>query len=265
MNKKRSYILLCPVLIVFWFFPVLFYGSFMLDPENVRSLAAGFVFLAAALLCRLLPNIWAAAISAAVLSVGLCLLQPSAVFDTLPVLLLCGWLRCYAENEKGNAATVLSELFTDLIYAYVAAAVIRLIRAGYTFIKIETADTHTFPDLCLMALVFLLFFVCFLLKTGNETPTAAHTKEKKKRGSRAERKIVGLIPVTVSPRTFWGFAALLLAACLLQYTNCRLTAENILFLRSGFRLLFFPWMVLLFFALDAFSPRIPLLKPFAAK
>lgn len=261
MNKKKKYNIVCPVLIVFWLLPLL-YGDLSVDAEYVKSLAACLLFLAAALLGWLLPNRHAALLSAAAVGAGLCVLYPAAVYDILPVVLLCGWLRSYREHEKGNAVRVYFEVFTDLMYAYLVAVVIRLIRSGYKFITIETADIQTIPDLSLMVLVFLFFVALLFWGTGKTAQLAynikgnKNRKEKSKKARGVEKGFVGLIPVVVSQRTFWGFCALLLAACLMQYTDSKLIAENMQFFRSGFRLLFFPWMVLLFLVLDAFFPKV---------
>lgn len=259
INKKKKYIILCSVLIVFWLLPLL-YGNFSVDAEYVKSLAACLLFLAAALLSLLLPNRHAALISASAVGAGLCALYPAAAYDVLPVVLLCCWLRCYLEYKKGNAVRVYFEVFTDLIYAYLAAVAVRLIRSGYTFIRIETADIQTIPDLCLMALVFLFFVALFFMGAGKTKHSANSIKgnrnknEKQKKARGTEWGFIGLIPVRISLRTFWGFSVLLLAVCLLQYTDSKLIAENNLFFRTGFRLMFFPWMVLLFLVLDAFFP-----------
>lgn len=259
MNKTKLYIILCPVLIVLWLFPLL-YGNLPMNAESVRLLAAWLLSLAAALLCRLLPNRHAALLSASAAGAGLCALYPAAAYDVLSVVLLCCWLRCYLEYKKGNAVRVYFEVFTDLIYAYLAAVAVRLIRSGYTFIRIETADIQTIPDLCLMALVFLFFVALFFMGAGKTKHSANSIKgnrnknEKQKKARGTEWGFIGLIPVRVSLRTFWGFSVLLLAVCLLQYTDSKLIAENNLFFRTGFRLMFFPWMVLLFLVLDAFFP-----------
>ncbi len=262
MDKKKTYLILCPVLIVLWLFPLL-YSGLSADAGFIRSAAACPLSLAALLLCRLLPNRHAALLCVPAVGAGICFLLPSAVYDVLPALLLCGWLRCWRENEKGNSVRAYLEVYTDLIYAYLAAAVIRLIRYGYSFIRIERADFQTVPDLCLMALVFLACAAAFIFRAGDKARSSAAVKGNKKTERRAEKRIVGLIPVSVSLRTFWAFAALLLAVCLAQYTDSRLIAENNLFFRSGFRLLFFPWMALLFLVLDEFLPKSAFGKRFS--
>lgn len=255
MSKKKKYMILCPVLVVLWLFPLL-YGDLSMDAEYVKSLAACLLFLAGVLLSRLVPNRHAALLSATAVGAGLCVLWPSAAYDFLPALLLCGWLRCYLEYEKGNAVRVYFEVFTDLIYAYLAAVAVRLIRSGYAFVRIEKSDFQTVPDLCLMALVFLFFAAMFFMGAGKTERSAynikGNKKEKQKKARGVEKGFAGLIPVRGSLRTFWGLCVLLLAACLLQYTDSKLIAENILFFRTGFRLMFFPWMVLLFLVLDTF-------------
>ena len=105
-----------------------------------------------------------------------------------------------------------------------------------------------------MGILFLAAVVLFLTGAGNETANARPAKEKRKARS-VERRMAGVIPVYTVPRTFWGFCVLLLAVSFLQYTNSRLMAESFLFYISGFRLLFLPWMVLLFLVLEMFLPR----------
>ena len=245
MKKKKSYFILCPVLIFFWFFPLL-YGGLSFDAEYVKALAAPLLYLIAAMLCRLLSNLHVAMISAMAVGVGLCVLNPWAGYDFLPVLLLCCWLRCYMEKEKGNDVRIYFELFTDLFYASLVFIVIRLIRNGYSFIKVEYADTQTVSEVCIMAVVFLFFFVLFFLVRKNNTHNTNRMKNKQKKAHGSEIEFTGLIPVRPSMRTFCGFCVLLLVACFLQYTNSKLIHENILFMRTGFRVLFFPWMVMLF-------------------
>lgn len=255
MNLKKKYLLMCPLLIVFWFFPLI--GNVISpDADFFRSAAACLLFLAAVLLCRMLPNRHAALVSALTTGAALCVVWRAAVYDTLPALLLCCWLRCYREREKGNSVTVYFEVITDLIYAWLVAVVIRLIRSGYSFVGFVNAEADPFADFCLMALVFLFFVVLFLAEKKNKAISPNKEKGNRKKSGRAERRIVGVIPVLISPRTFWGFSAILLAACLLQYTNSALVFEANLYFRTGFRLLFFPWMVLLFLILDACFPDV---------
>lgn len=250
MNLKKKYLLLCPLLAVLWFFPLI--GSVTsADVYLYQSAAACLLFLAAVLLCRLLPNRHAALVSALAVGVASCAVWSAAVFDNLPVLLLCGWLRCYREREKGNSVTVYFEVITDLIYAWLVAVVIRLIRSGYSFVGGGSTASDPFPELCLMALVFLLFVILFIVEKRNKAIPPERVKGKRNKADRKEKRIVGVIPVVISLRTFWGLSTLLLAACLLQYTNSALVFESNLYFRTGFRLLFFPWMALLFFVLEA--------------
>ena len=255
MDRKRKYLILCPVLVVLWLFPLL-YGGGETDAGFWRSAAAYLLFLPAALCCILLPNRLAALLSAAAVGAGLCVLQPSAVYDVLPVLLLCGWLRCLRDFRSGQSVRVYLEILTDLIYAWLVAAVVRLFRSGYAFIRIEKADDRTIPELCLTALVFLFFAVLFFTGFGDGARQSSAKKADRKKTKREERGVVGLIPTPVTSRAFCGLCALLLAVCVLLYTNRGLLEENALFLRSGFRLLFFPWMVLLFLVLDSFFPSL---------
>lgn len=251
MKTKKIYIILCPVLIVFWLFP-LFYGGVNVEVGYIKIIVSYLLFLVAAVMACGLPNRHAALVSASVLGAGLCCLSPSAVYDTLPVLLLCCWLRCWVEHEKGNVGRIEPELFTDLIYVCLAAAVIRLISSGYSFIEINKPDMQTIPELCVMAFLLLFFMLLFILGPGSARQPFYHKgKEKKKIRDRSGKKYVGLIPTVISLRTFFGFCALLLSVCLLQYTNSALVFEANLYFRAGFRLLFFPWMVLLFLVLDA--------------
>ena len=255
MNLKKKYLFLCPLLIIFWFFPLI--GSVTSpDADFFRSSAAALLFLAAVLLCRLLPNRHAALVSALVVGAATCVVWRAAVYDMLPALLLCGWLRCYREREKGNTVTVYFEVVTDLIYAWLVAAVIRLIGNGYSFVGFENVAADPFADFCLMALVFLFFVVLFMVDKKNKAVPPNKEKGNRKKTGRAEKRIVGVIPVVISLRTFWGLSALLLAVCLLQYTNSALAFESNLYFRTGFRLLFFPWMVLLFLILDTYFPDV---------
>ena len=256
MNKKRKCILLCPLLIVFWLIP-LFKTYQSIDAEYLKSAAACLLFLTAALICRLLPNCHAALISTCFLGVGLCVFFPTGVYDVAPTLLLCCWLRCYLESGYGRNVKVYYEVFTDLIYLYLVAAVVRLIRSGYSFLEIQSTDMQSIPDLCLMVLVLMYFTAFFFRKDKNVARQRTPQKKAKQRTPRrAGGNVVGLIPVVVSRRTFFGFCSLLLLASVLQYTNGNLIIETTLFLRSGFRLLFFPWMVLLYIVLDWNSPYL---------
>ena len=253
MDRKKQYIILCPLLVIFWLFPLIG-NALTADAYFFRCAAVYLLFLVAALLCRLLPNRHAALISAPAVCAASCALLPSAVFSVLPVILLCCLLRCYREYEKGNTVTVYFESVTDLIYVYLVAAVIRLIRSGFSFVGISRKDDSAISDFCLMALVFVFFISVFIADKGQKPQKNGGSKGKKERSGRAEKRMVGVIPVRISSRTFWGLTALVLAACLLQYTNSALVPESNLHFRSGFRLLFFPWMVLLFLALETFLP-----------
>ena len=166
MRKKRAYLVLCPVLFVLWVFPVL-YGGFSWDDGFIRPASSYLLFIAAALLSRLPKSLHAALISASAVGAASCALYPAAVFDILPTLLLCLWLRCWEEHEKGNGGRVYFEVVTDLIYASLIAAVVRLIRSGYSFLKIQPADEQTLPELLLMAFVLLFFVFLFAVGAGN--------------------------------------------------------------------------------------------------
>lgn len=250
MDRKKQYIILCPLLVVFWLFPLIG-NALTADAFFFRCAAVYLLFLIAALLCRLLPNRHAALISAPAVCAASCALLPSAVFSVFPVILLCCWLRCYREYAKGNTVTVYFEAVTDLIYVYLIAAAIRLIRSGFSFVGISKKDDSAISDYCLIALVFVFFIAVFIADKGQKN---AGPKDKKEKSGRAEKRMVGVIPVRISSRTFWGFAAIVLAACMLQYANSALVPESNLYFRSGFRMLFFPWTVLLFLALEAFFP-----------
>ena len=176
MKEKLKKIVMYAGLVAIWLLPLLC-GTLSFDVEFIKMAAAYLIFLAAAVLCRLLPNIHAALISAVVLGAGLCVLWRPAAYDIAPGLLLCCWLRCYMAYEKGNRGRVYFELFTDLIYAYLAAVVIRLIRSGYSFVEIRSTDTQSVPDLCLMALVFLLFSFLFLSEHAFHLAGASEGKD----------------------------------------------------------------------------------------
>lgn len=264
MKKKLKTIALCAVLILLWLFPVI-YGGRLSDTDFIKAAGSVLLFLAAAALSRLLPNRHAALIAALAIGAGSCALRPAAVFDTLPALLLCCWLRCYREQETGRAVRAYLEVLTDLVFACPVAAAVRLAGSGYRFARLEAADSETLPELALMAFVLLAFLVFFAVGWGNALPPAGAAKNKKKAKRGEGRKVVGLIPVYVSARTFWGLCAVLLAACLAQYTNARLIPEATLVFSTRYRLLFLPWMTLLFLSLDAFYPGTALGKRFSAE
>ena len=253
MKKKKQYCILCPVLVVLWLFPV-FYGGFSGDMEYIKALVAYLLLLVAVLLCWCLPKYHAALLSAAAVGAGLCLLLPSAVYDILPVLLLCCWLRCWKEYKKGNTVSVYIEFFTDLIYASLVAGIIRLFRFGYSFLKIQRTDIHSISDLSLAALVFLSFIVLFIIGTESHIQPTNEKNENLKRARGAGRRYFGIIPISVSLRSFWGFCVLLFLVSLLQATDSALIPETTLFFRSGFRLLLLPWMVLVFVVLNTVFP-----------
>ena len=254
MKAKLKNGVLCLVLIAFWLLPLLF-GDRSTDAEYFKTAGAYLLYLAAALVCRFFPNLHAALIAALLMGGAVCVLSHSAIYNIVPVLLLCCWLRCYLEQENGETGTGKLELFTDMIYAVSVAVAVRLIRFGYSFTTFNATDIQAVPDLCLMALVLVLFVVLFLFGFGNKARRISAGKRSRKKTRRADHGMVGVIPVYISFRTFWGFCALLLVLFLLQVTNSRLVEEAFLVARSGFRLLFFPWTVLLFLVLDVFLPK----------
>ena len=258
MKEKLKITVPVLLLLALWLIP-LYSGGLTWDADFIKTVAAYGLYTAATFLCGLLSNRHAALISALLLGAALCVLQPNAVYDILPPLLLCGWLRCYSEREKGNAVTVYFELFTDLLYACFGMSVIRLISYGYHFPDIKKSDLRTVPELCLMVFVLLLFAVLFIAGAGGK---AESDKEKQKKTRRAQRGITGMLPVYISLRTFWGFCALYLAVCLAHYTSVMHMHEAFLFFRTGYRLLFLPWLVLLYFALAAFLPKTAFAKLF---
>ena len=259
MNKKLKYIILGGGLLVFWIVPLVFVDP-SLDSVVIKAVLSYLLFLAAVSFCHLLPNRHAALIVTVVLGIVICVLQPIAVFDIMPAMLLCCWLRCYLEYKNGNPVTVYLELFTDLLYVYLIAAVIRLTRHGYSLVQISVTCIQVIPDICLMMFVLLLFSVFFFFGTSSEEERNSPTEKRKKNLRRAERKMVGTMPVLVSLRTFWAFCALCLATAFLQYINGNLIEESALVFRTGFRLLFLPWLVLLFISLAVFSPKLTQLK-----
>lgn len=255
MKKVLRYIVPCSLLIVFWLIRMFRTGT--ADGLFIRSAVSGALFLAAAVCVRVIPNRHAALAAGLAAGVAFCIVQPSAVFDTLPALLLCCWLRCYLEKEKGDYPAGWFELITDLIYLDLAAIVVRLVRYGYSLTDINFADIQMVPDVILMALILLLFAGLFAFNAGGAARTDVPAKDKRKKGGgRGSRGMVGVIPVFTAVRTFWGFCAVLLSASLLLYTDSRLIEETNTLARTGLRLMFLPWMILLFVIADAFLPRI---------
>lgn len=250
MKEKLKSFILSFLLLFLWLIPLYSVGG-SFDGNFIKSIVVYILFTIAAYLCYFLPNRHAALIIPGVLGVVICVLRPAAAFDTLSALLLCCWLRCYLEYKKGNTVTIYLELYTDLIYAYLVAALIRLIRRGYSFLEINNTDVQAVPDICLMVFVLLLFSVFFVF-FKNDKAQLVSAEKKRKKTRRSEKKVVGIIPVFISLRTFWGLCVVILAVSLLQYLNSGMTEETFLFFRSGFRLLFLPWIVLLFFVFDAF-------------
>ena len=253
MKKIIRYIVPCSLLIVFWMIPML--ETVTADGIFIRSAVANALFLAAAVCSRALPNRHVALVSALLTGVIFCIVQPAAVFDVLPVLLLCCWLRCYLEKEKDNNVSGWFEVITDLIYLSLVATIVRLVRSGYSFMDISKADRQTVPDIALMILILLLFAGLFAFNAGGEALKVSSGKDKRKQGDRASRGIAGLIPVFTTLRTFWGFCAILLAASILMYTDRSLIVESNVLARSGMRFLSFPWMILLFCIIDGLLPE----------
>ncbi len=258
MRQKMRIIGYGLLLTVFWLIPLVSH-SVTFDTDFVKIIVSYGLFAVAAYLCFLLPNRHAALIVAVMLGAGMCFVSSIAVYDILPALLLCCWLRCYSEREKGSSVSVYFELFTDLIYAYLVAAVVRLVRYGYIPADFRNMDIQSMADLCLSVVVLCVFLILFIGGYGKASPSSVDKKNRKST-TRSGRRIVGVMPVYISLRTFWGFCVVLLAASLLQFVNGNLVTENSVFFRTGFRFLFFPWMMLLFFALDEILSRNTAIK-----
>ena len=252
MKQKLKIVVYGLLLTFFWLIPLV-YHKVTFDAGFIKIIVSYGLLTFAAYLCFLLQNRHVALILTMMFGAGICLVSSIAAFDIIPVLLLCCWLRCYLEREKGYSVSGYLQLFTNLIYAYLVAVAVRIIRSGYALISLENMDDQSKTDLCLMTLVFCIFLVMFITGYGKVSP-ASSGKGNGGKTINSERRIVGVIPVYISLRTFWGFCAILLAVSLLQFTNNCLGHENYVFLFAGFRFLFLPWMILLLFSMNAFPP-----------
>ena len=253
MRQKLKIVVYGLLLIICWLIPLVSH-SVTFDADFIKIIVSYGLLILAAYLCFLLENRHVSLILTILFGAGICVVSSAAAYGILPVLLLCCWLRCYLEREKGRSVSIFFQLFTNLIYAYLVAAAVRILRYGYALMRIENIDDQSRIDLCLMVMVLCVFFVMFVGGYGKASPAYSGKRNREKNIS-SERRIVGVIPVYISLRTFWGFCVILLAVSVLQFTNEYLGYEKYVFLFAGFRLLFLPWLILLLLSMNAFPPR----------